>query len=78
MVVKPDESITRELQAAEKCRIQVMYEQGWPPCLIMIKAVHFSVLAAEQGCAEAQTCLGSCMRMGLCENRLCEKRKPGT
>lgn len=28
MVVKPDESITRELQAAEKCRIQVMYERG--------------------------------------------------
>ena len=44
MVVKPDESITRELQAAEEMQDASGYgEVGWPPCLIMIRSCIFSV-----------------------------------
>jgi hypothetical protein len=65
MVVKPDESITRELQAAEKCRIQVMYERGWPPCLIMIRPCIFSVWQQSKVALKRRPVSGSCMRMGL-------------
>ncbi len=65
MVAKPNESIARELQAAEKCRIQVMYERGVAALPDYDKAVYFFGLAAEQGCAEAQTCLGVMYENGL-------------
>lgn len=70
MVIKPKESISRELQYSEPCCIDNMYEQGLAALPDYGKAIYFFGLAAEKGCAEAQRVLSYWGLKGECRSGL--------